>query len=170
MRAAQVKKTGLPVTESVEHIRRGNRSMDPIRKIVLEEHTSGGVYIPRGAYVWLLADAVVEFRGKELELPSELLGDVPVPAPLDRLLQLDPCFGSARTGFKTFYQDDAEQFAILKCPHGNLFLEDLVTGVGCYSRLIFLGPELDREWRAEWDRFHRLSTDELHLMAVGKAL
>ena len=127
---------------------------EPVKKLVIAEIRAGGRTVPAGTPLWVFgvtADgrALVEMGGERFEVPADRLVDTPVPAPTDRLLRLDPCFAQPKA-LRQVYADEANLFRILECPHGSLFLEDTVSGVGWHARLIFIGqaparrPDLPR--------------------------
>jgi hypothetical protein len=146
---------------------------EPVRNLVTRDVHGGSHDLRAGTYVWVVGTSIagnpiVEQNDERFEVPASSLSDTPVPAPMNRLIQLDSCF-SERTSLKQVYVDNVNMFTILECRHGNLFLEDTITGVAWYSRLIFIG-QLPREvtsYRSFWERHHTLSTDELHLRGIA---
>jgi hypothetical protein len=149
---------------------------EPTRKLAITDIQVGNHTITAGTYVWVFgvsADghALVELKDERFEVPVTNLVDTPVPAPRERLIRLDPCFSQPKS-MKQVYIDELHLFAVLECSHGNLFLEDTVTGVGTYSRLIFIGqlPRDVNAYRAFWGSHRTLSNDELHLRGIGTVI
>lgn len=144
--------------------------MEPKRMLVATE--IAGLEV--GQYVWLIAEldddrALIELGERRREVPLAALAATPVPAPRERLLALDPCFEAPPDTLREVHSDDERLFRVLECRHGKLFLEDTVTGIGWYSRRLWLG-DTAREptaWRDFWQRHHRLSDDQIRLLRIG---
>jgi hypothetical protein len=146
---------------------------EPVRKLVITDIRVNNRTIAAGTYVWALGASAngstwIEWKDERFDVAEGSLVDTPVPAPMDRLKRLDPCFSDHRS-IKQIYVDKINMFSIRKCRHENLFLEVTVTGIGWYSKLIFIG-QLPREvdaYREFWEHHKNLSTDELHLRGIG---
>jgi hypothetical protein len=146
---------------------------EPVRKLVIKDIRTGSHTIAAGTYVWAFGasandSTLIEWNDERFEVAAGSLVDTPVPAPIDTLKRLDPCFIDPRS-MKQVYVDKTNVFRILECRHGNLFLEVTVTGIGWYSRLIFIGqiPRDVNAYREFWDYHKDLSSDELHLRGIG---
>lgn len=149
--------------------------MEPVRKILAQPLEHGTRRLPLGTYVWVVSAAsggrvLVEHGDERFEVPEDALADVPVPAPSEALLALDPCFSAVNPQMEIIYRDDDRAFSVLRCEHGALFLEDWSTGLGWHSRLIYIGADerTADEYLELWEKHHRMSTDELHLRGIGR--
>lgn len=146
---------------------------EPVRKLVIKDIRAGSHTIAAGTYVWVFGAStndsiLIEWNDERFEVAAGSLVDTPIPAPMDKLKRLDPCFIDPKS-MKQVYVDKTNMFRIQECRHGNLFLEVTVTGIGWYSRLIFIGrlPRDANAYREFWNRHKDLSTDELHLRGIG---
>lgn len=151
--------------------------MEPRRYIVTQDINTGGVTLRRGAYVWVhepeaQSQLTVEFKGRLYpNVDGTMLAPTPVPPPsIGQLIQRDACFAGDITAFEEIYRDDERYFSVYRCKaHGACFLEDTQTGIGWYSRFIFLGALDDvtpESLLRLWKRYHAISTDLLNLDGV----
>jgi hypothetical protein len=148
--------------------------MEPKRKLVLRNYSEGQKSLKIGDYVWLLEEksngkSLIEYKDIRLIVPSEILTDTPVPIPIAKLKELDPCFGNPIDTFREIYKDSINIFRILECKHGNLFLEDTTPGIVWITRLIYIGKIEHNEiaYYNIWNKYCKLSNDELHIMEIG---
>jgi hypothetical protein len=148
--------------------------MEPKRKVIIRDTVIGSSHIEQGDDVWLLdltpeGRALIEHKNVRFEVPAAILTDTPVPAPMKTLMELDPCFALSSDAFKQIYIDKDRYFRILECEHGQLYLEDTVSGIAWYTRLIFIGnlPRTEEAFVDIWERHHWLSNDQLRLRGIG---
>jgi len=148
--------------------------MDRKRLITLDDfHSPEGILLPKRSYVWLwsiLPDGTMKVENKDhfFIIPAQMATATPVPpAPIGELKKKDPCFGGKMAIFELIHKDDDLLFAIYRCrEHGAWFMEDVRTGLGWYSRFIYLdGPPGDspKEYRRIWRHYNQRSNDELNL-------
>ena len=149
--------------------------MEPQRKLVVEAFSSRAGEVREGEYVWALGESaggrvLIERGERRFEVPAGILSDTPVPVPWRRLIQLDPCFERGADGMRIVQVNEEWLFRVLQCEHGNLFLEDTVTGIAWYPRLIFMGDiERDPESFLDFWRRHRaMSTDQIRARGIGR--
>lgn len=151
--------------------------MQPRRYIVVQDVNAAGVTLRRGTYVWVHGPEApgrltIEFKGRLYpNVDGTMLAPTPVPQPsIEQLVKRDACFAGDITAFEEIYRDTQLYFAVYRCKaHGACFLEDTQTGIGWYSRFIYLGKLEDLSEGGLirfWKRYHSLSTDLLNLDGV----
>jgi len=147
---------------------------EPTKVVLMESFSHGSRRLARGTRIWCLSrqpggESLVEHDGQRFRVPSEILLESPVPPPMEKLEALDPCFRADRDAFEEVHDDPDRLFRVLECVHGNLFLEHTVPAILWYERLIFMGdvPREEAAYVEFWERHRGLTTDELHLRAIG---
>jgi hypothetical protein len=141
---------------------------EPTKAMLLRAVVVGGREIPAGTGVWLHRsgrECEIEHRGKRSRVAEDAIVDLPVAAPtLERLRELDACFGLAADAFDVEHDDAASFYSIVRCKaHGRRFLRDLRGGIASYETVTLLEDADDTASPEDvWRRIHAMPLDWLH--------
>lgn len=143
----------------------------PKRGLLLLPVEVGGHQLVADTYVWILGSegdhTRIEYRDRLGAVPRDAVVETPVPAPsIERLRQLDPCFGLEAGAFEREVVNHEWMFRILQCKaDGRHFIGIMRGGIGMRETVTLLEPGEESDPKAAYERYIAMSDDWLNLLA-----